>query len=589
MEMAWEKIMSINQEDTVHEYCAEFEFLFDQVRNFKEISEFYAIYLFICGLEPEIRKIFARWHQYSCTKVKDVISLALKIDSNSLQDSFSPFDPNSSFYNKDLEFDINITLEELMKDNELFRDGKIQETIDGSDEMNGSGNIFVDESLENEKDEEVTDSENEIEIQVVDESENGVKIQEPIDQDSCNSEDSKEIEYGMISLSQDVTFENELVQVIQKNNMFEKKLGSLNQGMYVIEVSDDVVKESKKKRVVTSKTKNIMGDDFVANKKNYAGNYKFQGHGLENFVENKIGEVYAMGYSQNNGIALQTVTKDKSFNVFKTKKKWQLSVELMVVKSFEWKPGWRSGSACISYVEGSLIKVLALMVAKKKDEYRNPNSKLICKNHGLYEELYEITLVDKQKNQGMGNRKLSCNVDSHFGGVVDKLMQFGKVKRPNLGINFVPGQSVEQSEVSRVLVSDAPPNSSAGNGIADFKISKSVTIQFTPNTPIDIFYRPCEPVLNTLSTIVGAEEATEMTQRIYKKSNVHFEVKRLAADHVLLDYKEKLKGVQAQVRMAGLYLYHKWKSKPRWPKTSSTANDIVIILNQFYHMLVLLF
>ncbi|KAJ0644271.1 hypothetical protein HanOQP8_Chr16g0610111 [Helianthus annuus] len=164
MEMVWEKIMSINQEDTVHDYCAEFEFLFDQVRNFEEISEFYGIYLFICGLEPEIRKIFARWHQYSCTKVKDVISLALKIDSNSLQDSFSPFDPNSSFYNKDLEFDINITLEELMKDNELFQNGKIQETIDGSDEMNGLGNIFVDESLENEKDEEVTDSENEIEI-----------------------------------------------------------------------------------------------------------------------------------------------------------------------------------------------------------------------------------------------------------------------------------------------------------------------------------------------------------------------------------------------------------------------------------------
>ncbi|MFS8031019.1 putative phosphoglucan, water dikinase [Helianthus anomalus] len=51
-----------------------------------------------------------------------------------------------------------------MKDNELFRNGKIQETIDGSDEMNGLGSIFVDESLENEKDEEITHSENEIEI-----------------------------------------------------------------------------------------------------------------------------------------------------------------------------------------------------------------------------------------------------------------------------------------------------------------------------------------------------------------------------------------------------------------------------------------
>ncbi|KAJ0541512.1 hypothetical protein HanLR1_Chr09g0308721 [Helianthus annuus] len=164
MELALESIMSISQEGTVKDYCYTFQILFDQVRNLEEISEFYAIYLFICGLELKIRKIFARWHQYSCTTVKDVISLALKIDSNGLQDSFSPFDPNSSFYNKDLEFDINITLEELMKDNELFRNGKIQETIDGSDEMNGLGSIFVDESLENEKDEEVTDSENEIEI-----------------------------------------------------------------------------------------------------------------------------------------------------------------------------------------------------------------------------------------------------------------------------------------------------------------------------------------------------------------------------------------------------------------------------------------
>ncbi|MFS7961421.1 hypothetical protein Hanom_Chr08g00714811 [Helianthus anomalus] len=164
MELALESIMSISQEGIVKDYCDSFHILFDQVRNIEEISEFYDIFLFICGLEPKIRKIFARWHQYSCTTMKDVISLALKIDSNGLQDSFSPFDPNSSFYNKDLEFDINITLEELMKDNELFRKGKIQETIDGSDEMNGLGSIFVDESLENEKDVEVTYSENEIEI-----------------------------------------------------------------------------------------------------------------------------------------------------------------------------------------------------------------------------------------------------------------------------------------------------------------------------------------------------------------------------------------------------------------------------------------
>ncbi|MFS7914948.1 hypothetical protein Hanom_Chr02g00159521 [Helianthus anomalus] len=106
-----EQLMAYNQEGTIKDYCDSFQVLFDQVRNREEISEFYAIYLLICGLEPEIRKIFARWHQYSCTKVKDVISLALKIDTNSLQDSSSPFDPNSSFYNKDLEFNINITLE----------------------------------------------------------------------------------------------------------------------------------------------------------------------------------------------------------------------------------------------------------------------------------------------------------------------------------------------------------------------------------------------------------------------------------------------------------------------------------------------
>ncbi|MFS8028698.1 hypothetical protein Hanom_Chr16g01513461 [Helianthus anomalus] len=130
MELALESIMSISQDGTVKDYCDSFQILFDQVRNLEHISEFYAIYLFIIGLEPGIRKIFAKWHQYSCTKVKDVISLALKIDSNSLQYSFSPYNPNSSFYNKDLEFDINITLEELMKDNELFRNGKIQETFD---------------------------------------------------------------------------------------------------------------------------------------------------------------------------------------------------------------------------------------------------------------------------------------------------------------------------------------------------------------------------------------------------------------------------------------------------------------------------
>uniref|UniRef100_A0A251RRK1 Retrotransposon gag domain-containing protein n=1 Tax=Helianthus annuus TaxID=4232 RepID=A0A251RRK1_HELAN len=68
MEFALEKIMAISQEGIVKEYCNWFQILFDQVKNLEEMSEFYAIYIFICGLEPGIRKIFAKWHQYSCTK-----------------------------------------------------------------------------------------------------------------------------------------------------------------------------------------------------------------------------------------------------------------------------------------------------------------------------------------------------------------------------------------------------------------------------------------------------------------------------------------------------------------------------------------
>ncbi|KAF5772262.1 hypothetical protein HanXRQr2_Chr13g0574741 [Helianthus annuus] len=127
MELALDKIMSIRQEGTVRDYCDSFLLLFDQVRNSEEMSDFYAIYLFICGLEPRIRNIFVEWHQYSYLKVEDVISLALKIDTNNLHDSFSPFDPKSSFYIEGLEFDIKITLDELMMDNEFFRNGKIQE------------------------------------------------------------------------------------------------------------------------------------------------------------------------------------------------------------------------------------------------------------------------------------------------------------------------------------------------------------------------------------------------------------------------------------------------------------------------------
>ncbi|MFS8023109.1 hypothetical protein Hanom_Chr16g01447621 [Helianthus anomalus] len=158
MRLAMEEIMSIRQEGTVFDYCSVFQSLFERVKNSEDMSEVYAIYLFINGLEPRIREVFITWHQYSYHKVKDFISLALKIDSNGLEDSFSPFDPNSSFYNKDLEFDINITLEELIKDNEFFKNEKIQEvdivqeTID--DEVIDESTVFVHKST---KDKETCD------------------------------------------------------------------------------------------------------------------------------------------------------------------------------------------------------------------------------------------------------------------------------------------------------------------------------------------------------------------------------------------------------------------------------------------------
>ncbi|MFS7949295.1 hypothetical protein Hanom_Chr06g00569861 [Helianthus anomalus] len=42
-----EQLMAYNQEGTVKDYCDSFQVLFDQVRNHEEISEFYAIYLFM--------------------------------------------------------------------------------------------------------------------------------------------------------------------------------------------------------------------------------------------------------------------------------------------------------------------------------------------------------------------------------------------------------------------------------------------------------------------------------------------------------------------------------------------------------------
>ncbi|KAM0912600.1 hypothetical protein ACQ4PT_012693 [Festuca glaucescens] len=55
----------------------------------------------------------------------------------------------------------------------------------------------------------------------------------------------------------------------------------------------------------------------------------------------------------------------------------------------------------------------------------------------------------------------SIPVDT-VGGIVDQLIQFGKVTRPILGIKFAPDQSVEQLGLSGVLVLDAPPNGPAG-------------------------------------------------------------------------------------------------------------------------------
>ncbi|KAM0033280.1 putative protein CELLULOSE SYNTHASE INTERACTIVE/3 [Helianthus debilis subsp. tardiflorus] len=107
MELAVEEIMALRQEGTVKNYCEEFESLLNQVKYSEEISECYAIYLFMDGLEPEIKDVFITWHQHSFNNVKDYISLALKLDANELKDSLSPYDPNSSFYDAFKVFDVN--------------------------------------------------------------------------------------------------------------------------------------------------------------------------------------------------------------------------------------------------------------------------------------------------------------------------------------------------------------------------------------------------------------------------------------------------------------------------------------------------
>ena len=59
---------------------------------------------------------------------------------------------------------------------------------------------------------------------------------------------------------------------------------------------------------------------------------------------------------------------------------------------------------------------------------------------------------------------------TQVGGIVDQLIQFGKVTRPILGIKFAPDQSVEQLGLSGVLVLDAPPNGPAGKAVLSIDI-----------------------------------------------------------------------------------------------------------------------
>jgi S1-C subfamily serine protease len=64
------------------------------------------------------------------------------------------------------------------------------------------------------------------------------------------------------------------------------------------------------------------------------------------------------------------------------------------------------------------------------------------------------------------------------GGIVDQLIQFGKVTRPILGIKFAPDQSVEQLGLSGVLVLDAPPNGPAGKAVLSIDIIHMVSGNF---------------------------------------------------------------------------------------------------------------
>ncbi|KAJ0694303.1 putative non-specific serine/threonine protein kinase [Helianthus annuus] len=129
MDDVLDEIRALRQEGTVKKYCDEFQFLFELVKNSEEMSEYYAIYLFIDGLEPEIRDVFITWHQYSFHNVKDYISLALKLDTNKLSDTLSPYDPESSLYIKDLVFDFRKSIDEIMGKNEVSNEDKLFDGI----------------------------------------------------------------------------------------------------------------------------------------------------------------------------------------------------------------------------------------------------------------------------------------------------------------------------------------------------------------------------------------------------------------------------------------------------------------------------
>ncbi|KAJ0519453.1 putative transcription factor WD40-like family [Helianthus annuus] len=317
MELALDKIMSIRQEGTVRDYCDSFLLLFDQVRNSEEMSDFYAIYLFICGLEPRIRNIFVEWHQYSCTKVKDVISLALKIDSNGLQDSFSPFDPNSSFYNKDLEFDINITLEELMKDNEFFKNGKIQEAdivqemID--DEVIDESTVFVHKST---KDKEICD-------------ESIVFVQELGDNEFLGTDFSKNL-HGSESFKQDVGVEFERVNV---DNSTTVPVILYDQENIGLKARFDMVQKS---------LENILVDPLVVLNREGVVVEKIQVR-KKWYVKLHSGDILRYGFSsrlyrfqEETENALKVLAK-----MWKKLRSEKHKFELARVKTFEWKPGWQ--------------------------------------------------------------------------------------------------------------------------------------------------------------------------------------------------------------------------------------------------------